>query len=126
MPEPRDFVKSLYRWHRGARAVGPASDRGAPAHARRRGAAADVERLHEHGFDDIDQAHLTVLRYPGPQGQRPSDLAAQLGMSKQALNYQLGKLERRGYLERRPDPEDLRSRRIVLTRARRRRRPRDT
>jgi DNA-binding MarR family transcriptional regulator len=36
-------------------------------------------------------------------------------MTKQALNYQLGQLERRGYLERRPDPEDLRSRRIVLT-----------
>jgi hypothetical protein len=49
-----------------------------------------IERLHEHGFADIDQAHLTVLRYPGPQGERPSDLAAQLGMSKQALNYQLG------------------------------------
>src|SRR5438552_3277719 len=75
-----------------------------------------IERLHEHGFADIDPAHLIVLRYPGPQGERPSDLAAQLGMSKQALNYQLGQLERRGYLERRPDPEDLRSRRIVLTR----------
>jgi DNA-binding MarR family transcriptional regulator len=75
-----------------------------------------IERLHEHGFADIDPAHLIVLRYPGPQGERPSDLAAQLGMSKQALNYQLGQLERRGYVERRPDPEDLRSRRIVLTR----------
>jgi DNA-binding MarR family transcriptional regulator len=75
-----------------------------------------IERLHEHGFADIDPAHLIVLRYPGPQGERPSDLAAQLGMSKQALNYQLGQLERRGYLERRADPEDLRSRRIVLTR----------
>lgn len=75
-----------------------------------------IERLHERGFADIDEAHLTVLRYPGPQGERPSDLAAQLGMTKQALNYQLGQLERRGYLERRSDPEDLRSRRIVLTR----------
>jgi len=75
-----------------------------------------IERLHAHGFADIDPAHLIVLRYPGPQGQRPSDLAAQLGMSKQALNYQLGQLERRGYLERRPDPDDQRSRRIVLTR----------
>ena len=36
-------------------------------------------------------------------------------MSKQALNYQLGQLERLGYLERRPDPDDLRSKRIVLT-----------
>src|SRR3954453_265354 len=63
-----------------------------------------IERLHEHGFPDIDPAHLIVLRYPGPQGERPSDLPAQLGISKQALNYQLGQLERRGYLERRPDP----------------------
>lgn len=75
-----------------------------------------IERLHAHGFADIDPAHLIVLRYPGPQGERPSDLAVQLGMSKQALNYQLGQLERRGYLERRPDPDDQRSRRIVLTR----------
>ncbi len=75
-----------------------------------------IERLHAHGFADIDPAHLIVLRYPGPQGERPSDLAAQLGLTKQALNYQLGQLERRGYLERRPDPDDQRSRRIVLTR----------
>jgi DNA-binding MarR family transcriptional regulator len=74
-----------------------------------------LERLHEHGFDDLDAAHLPVFQYPGPQGARPSELAERLHMSKQALNYQLGELERRGYLERRPDPEDGRSRRIVLT-----------
>ncbi len=74
-----------------------------------------LQRLRERGFDDLDAAHLSVLRYPGPQGQRPSQLAARLGMSKQALNYILGELERRGYLERRPDPDDLRSKRIALT-----------
>jgi DNA-binding MarR family transcriptional regulator len=36
-------------------------------------------------------------------------------MSKQSVNYLLGELERRGYLERRPDPDDLRSKRIELT-----------
>jgi DNA-binding MarR family transcriptional regulator len=36
-------------------------------------------------------------------------------MSKQALNYLLGQLERHGYLWRRADPEDLRSKRIELT-----------
>ena len=46
---------------------------------------------------------------------RPSELAAQLRMSKQALNYQLGQLEGLGYVERRQDPDDLRSKRIVLT-----------
>jgi DNA-binding MarR family transcriptional regulator len=74
-----------------------------------------LERLHERGFDDLDAAHLNVFQYPGPQGARPSELAARLRMSKQALNYLLGELERLGYLERRPDPEDLRSKRIALT-----------
>jgi DNA-binding MarR family transcriptional regulator len=72
-------------------------------------------RLHEAGFDDLDTAHLNVLRYPGPQGERPTELATRLGMSKQALNYQLGELERLGYLERRPDPDDARGRRIAVT-----------
>jgi DNA-binding MarR family transcriptional regulator len=74
-----------------------------------------LELLHERGFDDLDAAHLNVFQYPGPQGARPSELAAKLRISKQALNYLLGELERLGYLERRPDPEDLRSKRIVLT-----------
>jgi Winged helix DNA-binding domain len=34
---------------------------------------------------------------------------------KQALNYLLGHLERSGYLEREPDPDDQRSRRIAVT-----------
>ena len=74
-----------------------------------------LRRLHERGFDDLDAAHLTVLQYPGPQGLRPSELAERLRMSKQAVNYKLGELERLGYLERMPDAEDRRSRRIVLT-----------
>ena len=74
-----------------------------------------LERLHERGFDDLDAAHLTVFQYPGPQGARPSELAARLQISKQALNYLLGQLERLDYLERRPDPDDLRSKRVALT-----------
>src|SRR5262245_8178847 len=74
-----------------------------------------LERLHERGFDDFDAAYLDVFQYPGPQGERPSELAARLRISKQALNYQLGELERLGYLERRPDPDDQRSKRIILT-----------
>jgi DNA-binding MarR family transcriptional regulator len=75
-----------------------------------------LERLHERGFDDLDAAHLHVFRYPGPQETRPTELAARLGMSKQALNYLLGELERLGYLERRPDPDDRRSKRVAVTR----------
>jgi DNA-binding MarR family transcriptional regulator len=74
-----------------------------------------LDRLHESGFTDFDAAYLTVFQYPGPQGARPSELAARLRISKQALNYLLGELERLGYLERRADPDDLRSKRIALT-----------
>src|SRR6478609_10545138 len=74
-----------------------------------------LERLHEGGFDDLEAAHLTVFQYPGPQGARPSDLAVQLRISRQALNYLLGQLERLGYLERRADADDRRSKRIALT-----------
>jgi DNA-binding MarR family transcriptional regulator len=72
-------------------------------------------RLHEHGFTDLEPSHLSVFQYPGPQGLRPSELAARLRVSKQALNYLLGQLERHGYLHREPDPDDQRSRRIALT-----------
>jgi len=74
-----------------------------------------LARLHERGFGDLDAAHLNVLQYPGPHGLKPSELAAQLRISKQALNYLLGQLEQLGYLEREQDPDDLRSKRIALT-----------
>jgi DNA-binding MarR family transcriptional regulator len=74
-----------------------------------------LERLHERGFTDFDAAYLNVFQYPGPQGAKPTELAARLRISKQALNYLLGELERHDYLERRPDPDDQRSKRIALT-----------
>ncbi len=74
-----------------------------------------LRALHEHGFDDIDGPQLSAILWPGPEGMRPSDLAVRMRVTKQALNYLLGDLERLGYLERRPDPNDRRARRIALT-----------
>src|SRR5262249_61232875 len=74
-----------------------------------------LRALQENGFGDIDGPQLAVLLWPGPDGMRPSDLAARMKISKQALNYLLGDLERLGYLERRADPDDRRARRIALT-----------
>jgi DNA-binding MarR family transcriptional regulator len=71
--------------------------------------------LHEDGFSDLNAAHLPLLRYPGPENRRPSELASEARMSRQALNYLLGELERLGYLTRRDDPEDRRSKRVHLT-----------
>jgi DNA-binding MarR family transcriptional regulator len=74
-----------------------------------------LQALRENGFGEIDGPRLSVLLWPGPDGMRPSDLAARMKVTKQALNYLLGDLERLGYLQRHPDPEDRRARRIALT-----------
>jgi DNA-binding MarR family transcriptional regulator len=74
-----------------------------------------LEHLRERGFADVAPQHIPVLQWPGPHDARPSELAARLRVSKQALNYLLGDLERLGYVERRNDPSDGRSRRVVAT-----------
>ena len=71
--------------------------------------------LHERGHTDLVAAHLNVLQYPGPDNQRPSELATRSRMTKQALNYLLGQLEQLGYLTRQGDDSDQRSKRIHLT-----------
>lgn len=71
--------------------------------------------LHERGFTDLVAAHLDVFQYPGPEGQRPLDLATHARMTKQALNYLLGQLQQLGYLTRETDNSDQRSKRIRLT-----------
>jgi DNA-binding MarR family transcriptional regulator len=55
--------------------------------------------LDSHGFD-ITPTELGVFLYPSPEGRRPVDLARQCQMSRQAMNYVLTGLERRGYLKR--------------------------
>jgi len=71
--------------------------------------------LHERGYSDLVAAHLDVFQYPGPENQRPIELATQTRMSRQALNYLLGQLEQLGYLTRETDNRDQRSKRIHLT-----------
>ncbi len=73
-----------------------------------------LDGLDQRGFTDPVPAHLTVLQYPGPDGQRPSELADRVRMSKQALNYLLGQMEHLGYLTREADSEDQRSKRVKL------------
>ena len=79
--------------------------------ARRR----QLEVQFEHGFTDLTQAHLNVLVYPPPDGVRPTELAERCFMTKQAMNYLLGELETRGYVERRSE-KGRRSVRVYLTR----------
>lgn len=70
----------------------------------------------EAGYHDLTPAHLMLFRYPTLNGRRPSELAAQLQMSRQYVNDLLGQLERLGYVVRGgPDPNDRRARVIYLT-----------
>jgi len=55
--------------------------------------------LERSGFD-LSQTELGVFLFPGPEGRRPSDLARQSAMSRQAMNYVLSGMEERGYLQR--------------------------
>jgi len=59
---------------------------------------------------------VTLFRWPGPDGRRPTEVAADAQVSKQRVNDLLRDLERLGYLELEPDPGDSRARIIRLTR----------
>lgn len=74
-----------------------------------------LDALHDAGFTDVVPAHFAVFRYPPPEGRRPSDAAADAGMTRQAMGYLLGQLEELGYLTREDDPADQRSKHIHLT-----------
>jgi DNA-binding MarR family transcriptional regulator len=69
----------------------------------------------EAGYDDVNPAHVAMFRYPSLDGLRPSELAAQLQITKQSVNDLVGHLEERGYLVRKPDPIDGRARVVRLT-----------
>lgn len=67
------------------------------------------------GYEDVSPAHAQLFRYPGLDGQRPTEVADQLQITKQSVNDLLGQLEHRGYLTREPDPTDGRARVVRLT-----------
>ncbi|MCA9502064.1 MAG: MarR family transcriptional regulator [Spirochaetaceae bacterium] len=74
-----------------------------------------AEEVRAAGYAELRSAHVLVFRYPGPDGLRPSELGAQLQLSKQSINDLLGHLEQGGYLRRAPDPADGRARVVRLT-----------
>ena len=82
--------------------------RGAYGHAVR-------ERLARAGYDDLPQNAPYVLGGMANQGVPPSQLVRELGVSKQAAGQLVDTLVLRGYLDRRPDPDDRRRITIELT-----------
>ena len=75
-----------------------------------------IRELNAAGFEGLTLPHIAVLRYPGPDGERPSVLAERAGISKQAMNRLLGSLEDLGYLKRMDASEEGRARIVRFTR----------
>ena len=73
-------------------------------------------RLAEHGHDRIRPCHRALLGYLDDDGARLTDLAEVLGQPKQYVGRLVDELEALGYVERRRDAADRRSKRIVPTR----------
>jgi DNA-binding MarR family transcriptional regulator len=67
------------------------------------------------GYTDLSRAHVLLFRWPTIDGLRPSELAARDQLSRQSINDLLSDLEKRGYLERTPDPTDGRARIVRFT-----------
>src|SRR3712207_5727763 len=73
------------------------------------------EGLKEAGYGDVRPAHYAVFRYLKGEGSRVTELAEAAGMTKQSMGELVDHLERRGYVERRPDPRDRRAKIVVST-----------
>jgi DNA-binding MarR family transcriptional regulator len=73
-------------------------------------------RMADEGFPDVREGHGCVFGFINvEQGSRLTDLADRSGLTKQAVGEAVAELERKGYLERVPDPEDGRAKIIKLT-----------
>ncbi|MEV7342508.1 MarR family winged helix-turn-helix transcriptional regulator [Streptomyces sp. NPDC093544] len=78
-----------------------------------------TQRIHEgvvaRGFEGLRPAHGFAFARLAPGGATVTDLAAHLGVTKQAASQLVDEVVRKGYVERRPHPDDARARLLVLT-----------
>jgi len=78
--------------------------------------AQDIEAaLSEAGFGDLRPPHANVFPFVPPEGITVSALAELAWVRKQTMAEAVDQLERMGYVERRPNPRDRRSRLVFLT-----------
>ncbi|MGW1212370.1 MarR family winged helix-turn-helix transcriptional regulator [Streptomyces sp. NPDC002499] len=67
------------------------------------------------GFEGVRPAHGFAFARLAPDGATVTELAAHLGVTKQAASQLVDDIVRKGYAERRAHPDDARARLIVLT-----------
>ncbi|MFJ3335962.1 MarR family winged helix-turn-helix transcriptional regulator [Streptomyces sp. NPDC086766] len=78
-----------------------------------------TQRIHDgvvaRGFEGLRPAHGFAFARLAPDGATVGELAAHLGVTKQAASQLVDEIVRKGYAERRQHPGDARSRLVVLT-----------
>lgn len=78
-----------------------------------------VEGIHTgvvaRGFADLRPAHGFAFVRLTPSGATVSELAAHLGVTRQAASQLVDELAAKGYVERRPHPDDGRAWLVLLT-----------
>lgn len=73
------------------------------------------EGLADRGFTDLRPAHAAIGQHIADHGSRVTELAQRAQVTKPTVVYLVNDLERLGYVERRPDPEDGRAKLVCLT-----------
>ena len=78
-----------------------------------------TQRIHDgvvaRGFEGVRPAHGFAFARLAPDGATVTELAAHLGVTKQAASQLVDEIVRKGYAERLPHPGDARARLVVLT-----------
>ena len=73
------------------------------------------EAMQKAGFDGLGAANANVIPFVPEEGIQVSELAKLARVRKQSMAQSVEQLEKLGYLERRPDPNDRRARLVFLT-----------
>jgi DNA-binding MarR family transcriptional regulator len=80
-------------------------------------AEAYLQWLDTNGYKDIQPAHSAVIQplWEAPDGARLTTLARHSRITKQSMSALVDHLEKHGYVERAPDPDDARASLVRLT-----------
>ena len=73
------------------------------------------DALAAEGFADYRPSFTALFQWLGPEGNRITELAQRAGVTKQSMAEMVDEMERRGYVERVPDPTDRRAKLVRRT-----------
>lgn len=72
-------------------------------------------RLHDHGWPDVSRPQSMIMTNIVSGIVRPSDIARNLGVSRQAVHNTIGQMVKLGIVQLEPDPDDRRHMIVALT-----------